>query len=548
MKELADVVQYGKDIMADRDQTLLTRWDEISYLFRPSMASFVTTRTEGDGDREKDTFDALPIDAAERLAQNLMAWMANPATQWMRFEWSEKALKEDQPAKEWLEEATKLTRKNLNISNWNHVALEGLMDLVTFGTECTQIDEIDKRYEKDSDVFRGFNFRTHHMKRAYGAEGPDGNLRDTVVVFEYTARQAAEKYGEENLPKEVQKALKNNKTDKFEFVNIICWRTLEEEPEQALLPDELRPYWNVHYEKESGEVVRNVGLYDNQRVMARYATTSDSRYGYSPAMKARSSARVLSTAQERDLDAWDAAIDPPVQVNPQMMVTGEVNRKAKGITQVEDINRAIGEMPGETRYTVQAVNIDRIEAVIKRIMLYDDLELPDRERVGQMTAYEIQKRIEHILRKAGSVVTRVSDEFFEPLLLAAFYIQLRRGVFPEMPETVKEFAGQNVLKVEFLGPLAKAQKSQEADAVAAAVQEVVGMAQIKPDVIDNFDIDSIARDQAMVRGVPADKIRDEADVKKVRDQRDKLIAAQAASGANNGNAGTAPPLAAVGGN
>lgn len=539
MKTQEHVIAWAKEEVSSSHGNLDARWEDIARYFRPQSLGYNTERTEG-SELEEAVYDSLPIDQADRMARNLFAWILNPAIRWFTFEWDDDELKENSEAKTWLEDSVKKLEKKLKDSNWSMKALQAIFDLVTPGTAMMQVDEKPSLYDEDDGEFRGLLFKTHHMSVSFGAEGADDFVHNTVVVYKFTSLQAAELYGEDNLPQKVKDDLAKGKcTEKFKFIHAIVRRRLERPPENdVLLPANKRPYWSLHFEQESGQVVKDDGFYELTRTMPRYSTTNDSVYGYSPAMKALPDARVLNEAQQKDLDAWDKALEPPVKVDPDKLKTGEIHQEARGVTEVDDMD-AIGEMPGKPDYQAHILNTEDKRASIRRIFLSDELDIPDRERVGQMTAFEIQKRVERILRSAGSVVTSIHTELLQPMLFASFMMLLRRDVFDDVPKSVAEKGGEDVLKVTFLGPLAKAQRAEDSEVIRAAVSDLVNLASTLPDPIeraelmDIVDLDEAVRLSYTSMGVPQKIIRSEDEVKRRREDRRERIQEAGAAGAED---------------
>ena len=158
------------------------------------------------------------------MARNLFAWIMNPATRWFVYEWEDSDLKDDDEAKEWMQEATRIAERELLTSNWSTKALQVILDLVTFGTGMSQLDEKPSMYDEDDGTFRGLLFKAHHMSVSFGETGADEFVHDTVVKYKMTARQAASLYGEDALPDKVKTALNKKEQTKFTFVHAIVRR------------------------------------------------------------------------------------------------------------------------------------------------------------------------------------------------------------------------------------------------------------------------------------------------------------------------------------
>ena len=72
----------------------------------------------------------------------------------------------------------------------------------------------------------------------------------------------------------------------------------------------------------------------------------------------------------------------------------------------------------------------------------------------------------------------------------------------------------------------KAMRASEAIAIARTMEQVAPMAQMDPTVLDVFDVHAAAREIAEIQGVPAKILRDEEQLKAMKE--DRATQAQAA--------------------
>jgi hypothetical protein len=115
---------------------------------------------------------------------------------------------------------------------------------------------------------------------------------------------------------------------------------------------------------------------------------------------------------------------------------------------------------------------------------------------------------------------------------------LRAGVLPEMPLELQEALSDNSQEfdIEFLGPLARAQKSSDVISTGRWLDSFIGLAQLKPDIIDNVNTDFIPRNNARLLGVPSEALNSKEDVEASRqarakaqeEERDRIIELQQA--------------------
>ena len=132
-----------------------------------------------------------------------------------------------------------------------------------------------------------------------------------------------------------------------------------------------------------------------------------------------------------------------------------------------------------------------------------------------MTATEVQVRYELMQRLLGPTLGRFQSEFLNPLIDRVFGIMFRAGAFREPPEIM----GGQQIDVEFIGPLARSQRMEEATAVERLYQLAMEIGQADPSVLDLINNDVAIRMRATLLGVPKSVLRGEDEVEELRQQR-----------------------------
>jgi len=79
-------------------------------------------------------------------------------------------------------------------------------------------------------------------------------------------------------------------------------------------------------------------------------------------------------------------------------------------------------------------------------------------------------------------------------------------------------AGQRY-KIEYISPLAKAQRMTEAQSIDTFLAEVRAIAEMSPDVIDNVNLDRAAQKLNDIYNVPGDILRSDSEIRQIRQQR-----------------------------
>ena len=106
-----------------------------------------------------------------------------------------------------------------------------------------------------------------------------------------------------------------------------------------------------------------------------------------------------------------------------------------------------------------------------------------------MTALETTMQDEQRMRLVGPHLGRIQREFLSPSIQQRFALAWREGWLPAPPP---ELHGHD-LKVDYVSPMANAQKSAQAAGTMRLIDSTIAMAKIKPEVVDNLNEDAAFR-------------------------------------------------------
>jgi transcription initiation factor TFIIIB Brf1 subunit/transcription initiation factor TFIIB len=190
-------------------------------------------------------------------------------------------------------------------------------------------------------------------------------------------------------------------------------------------------------------------------------------------------------------------------------------------------NFAPMQVGGDPRFSLELLSAARAE--IGEAFFVDLFQtIQERVRAGTTpTAREVQELAGEKMFLLGPMLVQQQSENHDALFDRLFSIKLRRGELPPVPP---ELAGQ-ALKVEYVSPLALAQREQVTQNILGTYQDAAMLAQIGgPQVLDALDHDEALRAILRQRNYPRDAVNDEAAVRALREQRAKaqVQAAQAA--------------------
>ena len=140
-----------------------------------------------------------------------------------------------------------------------------------------------------------------------------------------------------------------------------------------------------------------------------------------------------------------------------------------------------------------------------------------------MTATEIVERTERMMRLMGPVLGRMESEFLGPLINRSFGVLFRQGRLPELPEELQ--TGEEVeINIEYVSPLAKAQRQTDMQGIRQAMEMAGPMSQINPGVLEVINAEEAFRYIANLLGVPTKLLNSREELKKKREEQQQAEA------------------------
>ena len=131
-----------------------------------------------------------------------------------------------------------------------------------------------------------------------------------------------------------------------------------------------------------------------------------------------------------------------------------------------------------------------------------------------MTATEVIQRQEERMRVIGPVLGRLMNEMLRPLIDRAFALMLRADMLAVPPEVLQ---GMDI-DIEYVSPLARAQKSSSVNGVMRALEILMPLSQTLP-VGDHIDPDGLVTYLTEALGVPKKVLKSQSAVDEEREQR-----------------------------
>lgn len=475
-------------------------------------------------------YSSTAIGANGTLASAMQGSLTSNAFRWFSLRMRLEELNEDQPTQIWLDQCANRIFKTLAASNLGAQGIESYLDLGAFGVSAMLMTELPSK--TPGARFGGLDFKTIGLGSYVIAEGMDGTVDTFGRCFAKPAGAILRQWPK-TASDELRTVAANTPFEMLEVVHAIYpYETYGGTPAHG------KPYGSVYYLKKDKTLLSEDGYWEFPVLVPRWAKADMEIYGRGPGHVALYDVKTLNRAKELGLKAWDKAIDPPMKALAEGVV-GSVRMQPAGLTYVQDMNALQPLLTGAmANLQWTQVEVAALRQAIKEAFYNSQLELPNQP---YMTAEEIVKRYELMERLLGPTLGRLESEYLQPMIRRAFLLLYRAGMLPPPPPAVQRAFQQGVseIDIQYEGPLARQQRYTEVEAIQRAIMVIKPLWEVKPEVLDNFRFDDIARKASIDSGMPPSLLESPEAVNKVRQDRAKMRAMQAQANLNQQRADTA---------
>ena len=514
------VLEQAVRLRTHRETHWDPQFDELAQFFLPNRFGFQATRQDGD-DRRDDIYGSVAELARRGLATACSTMLRPAGRTWFKAKAKREMLNASANVRLWCDIVTRITYQALYDprAQFEKQCAECDSDIVTFGTGVIQPGWNRQK--------RHLTFKCHSLKNIALCSDSSGAHDMAFAFWQLTLRQIAQMFPPEKLPPTIQEKLRDTNAKMDETVEIVhCCVPNADYRQFGGKKANRWPYMSLWIAVKEKHLIDEGGYYEFPYVTPRWDTTTGEDYGRSPAMIALRDARLADAITKGIIDAAETALMPPL-VAPVIGIRGTIDLRARGLTMydpagfgnytrppIEPIQ--LGEQPQKMLELLQVIE-ERIGAAFFR----DILELPS-ARDENMTATEINARLDQYLRQAAPVFSRLEANYNAGIINRVFSILLREGAYPDPPQ---ELQGEEI-EFEYESPIKAAREKAEAMKIMEGITLALGgpqmpFAQMKPEVLDNLDPDVLFRYLLMRADVPEAVMTPLQKMLETREQRAK---------------------------
>jgi hypothetical protein len=435
-------------------------------------------------------------------------------SKWHNLRTTDESLNRQFAVQQWFYQANNILHaaRNSPKANFAGQNFERWISLMAFGTGSLYTD-----FQPGT----GLRYRCVNLRDTFFLENHQGIIDSVYRCFKFTARQAAQKWGLNELPEKLSAALENpqRQNDQFEFLHAVVPRT-DYDSERV---DARGKPWASYYicldsKKQMGE---EGGFNSFPYSIARYVTAPEEVYGRSPAMTALSDIKMLNEMSKTDMRAVHKLVDPPILLHDDGILGGgamTVNMRPGGLNPggVDRNGRPLIQ-PFSTgaRVDINETKMEQRRAAIDDAFLVSLFQIL--VETPRMTATEALIRAQEKGMLLAPTMGRQQSECLGPQIERELDLLMFHRILPPMPPELVEAGGE--FEIVYDSPMSRMQRAEELVGVQRTMELLAPFAQIDPSVLDIFDRDELARLTAEVSGVPTTVLRGADQVTAIRQQR-----------------------------
>jgi len=378
-------------------------WEDCARYCLPNAAPLKVLGSNTDGSRKRQPLDTVGVEAASKLASWLYANTIYQGEQWFSITAPKKEGEHsDIELEKFLQSTARKALNALSRSNLIKRYQQFLLGYVVFGTDVLY---------SDFDSEGRLTFRQWKITEDIAiCENNAGEIDTVYRRFQFTARQAVQEFGEENLSANIRKSANeaSDQDKKFTFIHAVYPRLSRVKGKKTA---DNKPFASVYVEVDKPHLVFEGGYDTFPYYVPRFFNTGEI-YGRSAAMNAMPALRAINIANYYFLKNVEFNANPMVFIPAEMhdrvnIVPGAKNPKDAMDGKI-DIWSPSGDMNAPLEFAAKK------SEEVKALFFNDAFQyLEDRKN---MTATEAQLRYEEMIQGITQILANLHSELFEPLI------------------------------------------------------------------------------------------------------------------------------------
>ena len=455
-------------------------------------------------------WDATTLEASDVLASGFMNYLTPPTSKWFRLQPSDEGLKGNKKVLGWLEDVGKEVNDAINKSNFYSQVISSYKSSGVYGTSILM---------EEDDIEDDIRFLNMPLREVCIVEDARGRIVEYYIEFDYTEFQAMTRWGMNKLSPEMQQEIREGGRDtdkKWPFLLFIGRRYNNDINK---INKENMPIQALWIDVTSKKVIEEGGYNEFPAMTHRFDKRPHISWGFSPAMKALPMARLLNAISQTNLRSMMKQTDPPLALPENAFIMPfNANPRAINYYKKTALDGTKDIFPFGN-YGDPKIGMTAVEYYANQVksLMYNDVFLAFDNITKQMNNPEVMERINEKMTMLGPAVGRFTSEVLDPIIIRTIGILWRKGKLPQPPDELLESGGQ--YQIDYVSQLAQSQKRSEMNSLMTALNITAQIANFAPQALDKVNADKTIDNIWDVTGASARILRDDQEVKAIREAR-----------------------------
>lgn len=468
----------------------------------------------GEVPKRAKRYTSKPFNYNKTLVAGILGYAVSPSLVWFKLGLEDPKLLKGYGVKDWLEDCEKELFAMFNRSNFYKETNPAVKDSTCIGHGVVYMDE------GEDGRFRYTHFPANEIFLDVNAYG------DVDTCFRWyadTLRNIVDFFGEDKVCESMREQYKNKErwNDNYEILMCVYPR---ENYNPKFKDNKNMPFACVYIDLANDYIIDESGYKEFPFAVFEWERYSGFAYSSSPAQDAMPDIKALNIIKKSSLQIAQTSAEPPMMATEEMH---DIDLSPRGITYLPTKDSRLEPVRTGENYPITLQELANYEQAVKD-WFYVDYFLALQEKQGNMTATEV---MELQGEKAATLTTFIVNlqDFLTNIISRSFQMLMRAGKLPPVP---MDLAKSNaIIKIDFTGPLAQNQKKHhQMGGTVQALSAIGPIMQMFPNAGDYIDGDELMRSTMEGMGMPQNIIREDSDVKKIREMRveaEQQAAAQA---------------------
>lgn len=484
-----------------------SQWDTAYRYIMPGRATFYRRdrNNQDPTDVANEVFDSTAVDAAERLANLILAKLTPPWTDWFRLVPGTSVVDTNtiEAMRGPLQLITKRLHAALSAGNFYQEFQPVILDRIVGGTGALVAEHESREVP--------LRFRNSPLSETALAEDAKGKV-DTIVQRQmYTLREL-----EISFPMKTPNLIKveqGNKPLGDEQRDLCVYHLQRREVDGT--------YSLVSVLKNRPTILREDTSAYPLRYATRWTKLPGAVYGRGPGLRALADVRALNKLKELSLKQAMLAAASPYTVLDDGVVNVHTTAIEPGefipVASNDQQNPTIRPLEQSRSFDVSMFNIEALQSSINSIFMQDRFGSLDKTPIS---ALEVSERTRIIAEDMGMSIGRLQEELLTQVVVALFGRMTELGLVPSgIPLDGKS------LRVEFISYLAQSQWASEVQEMLQWASAAISFGEADPGAAMVPNLPAVVRQYAVFKGISADLVRTEREVEDLKQQAAEGIAA-----------------------